>query len=752
MSKSITLDARKVIKYINDSAQSQLVTIKEAVGRLGEKVGQNYSLVALHQKNVMFEDSDGQYYLADYAKSKGSRINFSKITKINIEESKKSHVFKNACVNLVESICADDEKGSEIAFRKLESCRFRSTVASSDGYVTTKDGKRKKFVTESSVMAEDTTKLIVEAVIKAMQENVIVEDNQVVGAKIGDMDIKLPITETTRRCNVAKKMKTIAEDAWQSPKFQKFINGIAGMVSNDTIKEAVAESAKFLKEYQEFSLLNLTEMETLIENALALSNQYNPVLVENTALLFYKTNTRANKEDILNAWEKTARVASNPALLEDVFNLSKSGDFNNDYQEFLYKVIVEETKVPEEFLTKFLLVIKKMLKDEIESMESGSLENAESEETSAAINDLLGDEGEEAEMAMESKKSVAILEDENPTLSKYKKALEDIEQMFVGVEAGDPEQVEAASNMIQTIDAENIMNADTLGSFGQEEELGDLGAGDIADAAATDGEEGEMDLGDELGDELGGDLGGLGGDLGGDLGDLDGEMGDLGEEGEEGLGEMGDLEGEEAFGLEEEPEEEISLESKDTYDDLAISEDQKISDSYGASDEEISEAMDDVVSDLRNLFESGKPWENSSDEEVEKDDDKVVTEEDPEAGSDEEDSDDSDGPFPGAAKPFGEGKEDIKNKDVISGDEGVKDPGGAAEDSMPKDNGGKIPGKQTLETESGSGSEGTDSDCKEIGGKDPIKRKPKNDDSTAVMKESKATKPTFGRGPFKRVN
>ena len=143
MSKSVTLDARRVIKYINDSAQSQLVTIKEAINKLGKKVGQNYSLVALHQKNVMFEDANGQYYFADYAKSKGNRINLSKITKVNIEESKKSHVFNNACVDLVESICKDDGKCSEIAFRKLESCRFRSTVASTDGHVTTKDNKRK---------------------------------------------------------------------------------------------------------------------------------------------------------------------------------------------------------------------------------------------------------------------------------------------------------------------------------------------------------------------------------------------------------------------------------------------------------------------------------------------------------------------------------------------------------------------------------------------------------------------------------
>lgn len=768
MSKSITLDARKVIKYINDSAQSQLVIIREAIEKLGEKVGQKYSLVAMHQKNVMFEDKSGQYYIADYSRSKGSRINFSKITKVNIEESKKSHIFNNACIDLVESVSKDDHKGSEIAFRKLESCRFRSTVASSDGYVTTRDGKRKKLVAESSVASEDTIKLIVEAVSKAMQENIIVEDNQIVGAKIGNVDIKLPITETTRRCNVAKKMKTIAEDAWQSTKFQKFINNVAGMVSKNMIKEAVVESTKFLKEYQEFSLLNLTEMETLVENTLALANQYNPILAENTALLLYKTNTKANKDDILNAWEKTARIAANPALLEDVFNLSRSKDFNNDYQEFLHKVLTEETKIPEDFLKKFLLVIKKMLKDEIETLEGNKQEMIDSDETSSAIGDLLGTDNDEieveGEMAVESKtRNGCIIEDEDPVLAKYKRAYEDIEQMISGVDAGDVEQVQAATNMVGAIDAESLMNADTLSSYGQNEESDDLGAGDIVDAV-DDGEEGEIDLEAELGDEgdMGlGDLGGLGGegDMGlGDEGDMglgdeglggEGDMGlegDLGE-GDMGLGDEGDLDlGDEGS---DEEDQILGLESKDIYGDYAITEDQDISDDYGVAGSE-ENAMEDVVSDLRNLFESGsKPWEkdgkdedekDEKDEEIEKDDDSVIKEKD------------DDKPFPGAAKPFGEGKEDIKNKDVISGTEGVKSPEGAAVDSMPKDNGGKIPGEHTLKKDSKLGNKGTDSDCKEIGGKDPIKRDPKNDSSTAVMKENKMTKPTFGKGPFKRVN
>ena len=137
-------------------------------------------------------------------------------------------------------------------------------------------------------------------------------------------------------------------------------------------------------------------------------------------------------------------------------------DFNNDYQEFLYKVLVEETKIPEDFLTKFLFVIKKMLKEEIESLKDHDEEIVNSDETSSAINDLLGGSQESEQVVMADVNKVGqktILEEENPILAKYEKALADVEQMISGVNAGDTEQIEAATNMIESIDVENLMNA-----------------------------------------------------------------------------------------------------------------------------------------------------------------------------------------------------------------------------------------------------------------------------------------------------
>jgi hypothetical protein len=737
MSKSVTLDARKVVKYINDSTQSQIRVIEESLSRLGEKTGQKYKLVATHPKNLLFEDSNGQYYLADYAKSRGNRIVLSNITELTIEESKKSHIFNNTCVDLVESICNEDSKAAEIAFKKLESCRFRSTVSSSDGWVTTRDGARRRFMTESNTVAKESLNTIVETISKAIGEEVILEGNRVVRAKLGNIDLKLPINETMRRCNIAKKMKVVAEGAWESTKFQGFVNGIAGLISDNMLNEAVAESAKFLKEFQEFSLLNLVEMEALVENTLATKNQYNPLLAENTALVLYKTNARANRDDIIDTWSQTARIAADPDLMESVTTLSESEDFNNDYQEFLHKVLVEGTEIPQDVLTKFLVLIKTLLSKEIEELEDSAEASGVDPDTVDAVQSALGGESE----VMESK---IIAEEEDPMLAKYKRARDEIEAMIKGVDAGDPDQTKAATDLVSSIDETELMAADNLQNYGADTEVDEMDSGDMGEIAdELDSEEGEEEgLGGDIEDELGGDLGG---DLG-DLGDLGGDE-ELGDLGEEDLGDMGDL-GEEGEGEEGEedldlgtPDLEFESAEKDPYGDHTITE-AEINDEYGSSSDD--DNINEIVSDLRNMFESENPYAEGGPED--KENTEAINEKEDESEEDEES--DSDKPFPGAAEPFGEGKDDI-DREVISGNEGVKAVEGAPEDSMNKDNGGDIPGESSLEKDDSLGNKGSDSDLEDHG--EALDHNHKNDDKSTTIGESLSRTPTFGKGPFKKV-
>lgn len=773
MSKSVTLDARKVIKYINDSAQSNIHTIEEALKKLGNKTGRDYKLVALHQKNLMFEDKNGRYYIADYSKSKGNRINLTNINAISIKESKKSHVFNNACVELVESIAKGDERATDSAFRKLESCRFRSTVTDNDGYVNTKDGERRRLVGESVAISKDSTSAILEAISRVMKEDVIIEGEEVVGARIGDVELKLPVTETMRRCNIAKKMKLCAEDAWNSPKFRKFVGNIAAKISKNMIKEAVAEAGRFLKEYQEFSLLNDQETKVLVENAMAMEAQFNPILTDNVSQLIHKTGIRANKKDIIEAWDRTARVACDSALLESVYQLSNSENFEEDYKQFLHDTIVEGTELSKDNAMKFLLTVKQLVDNTIESIGDSEELSSVSDDTVEAVNQVLGDgevdvieqegeESEEDEGVFGESVNRTINEDDNAFLSKLKRASEEIEKMIQGVDQGDPDQLEAANNLINAIDVESLQASDTLDTMGQEPEYGDMEAGDIADATeGEEDEEGEVDL--DLGDEEGGGLG----DLGGDLGDL----GDLGEEGEgegipglEGLG--GEEEGELDLGMGEEGGEEEGGEediekllaadinktdepiSEDAYGDYAPSEEQEIDNDYGIGGEELSEAAEGIVSDLRNLFESENPFADGGPA------DKEETEPINEKGDEEDEEDGM--PQEVKDKIKNEGAENIKQKNVVDGDEGVKAEPGAAEDSMPKDNGGSIPGG-TKVTKKGDccptqepGNKGSDSDMKDMG--NPLGKKQKNDPKSATLTESKkVTKPTFNKGPFKKV-
>jgi len=339
--------------------------------------------------------------------------------------------------------------------------------------------------------------------------------------------------------------------------------------------------------------------------------------------------------------------------------------------------------------------------------------------------------------------------------------------------------------MIEAIDAEGLVADMELREFGQEEEVGDLETGDVI-KAAEEGEEGGEPAAEE-GEEL--DLGLEG------LGDIEGAEGI---EGIEGLGEEGapeetfGLEGETEEGEEGEEEEEEELLAadinKDAYADYTISENKGVNDSYGFEaekeekdkskggklDENASDNMDDIVSDLRNLFEAENPFaaggplakekKTEGDGMVsEKDEDEEDDEEETGGGEDKKDLPGKIENLPPALqkqalkkveaaknkdeKIKNEGAEDIKNKNVINGDEGISAAEGAPSDMMPKNLGGKIPGgNKVTEGGDGPGNEGSDDDCKEIGGDNPIKRDPKNDNDSNVMKESK-----FSKGPFRKV-
>ena len=186
--KAMSFDARKVVKYINESAQSNISTIGRLINKLGQKVGKNYNLVAVKNKNLMFEDVDtNTYYIADYVKDKGSKITLKNITKIIVKESKKEHVYHNACTELVDALSEDRAKDAEIAFKKLDACKFRPTVASSDGFVTTKDGVR-RMMNVIKPIEEDSIHDVAKVIVESLKDEIKVENGDIVSAVVGEVE------------------------------------------------------------------------------------------------------------------------------------------------------------------------------------------------------------------------------------------------------------------------------------------------------------------------------------------------------------------------------------------------------------------------------------------------------------------------------------------------------------------------------------------------------------------------------------
>lgn len=558
MRKTVSMDARKLIKFINESAQSQAASVGRFVRRMGDNVGKKYNLVALHKDSLMYEDVDNRsYYIADYKHGKNNRIKISNIKQVNINESKKEHVFSSACNELVDAICEDDQKTADIAYKKLEGCRFRPTVASEDGYVTTKDGIRRKiYETDQS---QEKRQKIVETVNRCMRkDSVLSEDGNPVYAVLDEDGNKvLPITETIRRKSLARNMKVVAESAYKSPKFQKLVRNVAAMISEDNLREAIVESAKFLKEYQEFCMLTLNEMTDLVSKALATQNIYNHLLVEDASLLMYKSNLKVNHKDIVEAWENVAKLASDSVMLEDVQKISEAGDFETTYGDFLASLLKEDAD-EEQAIKTALGCVRQKVADVVAAQEE---ESEKEEEFEQDINKAVSSDADiEDESITDSVNRRSVIEED------MKETLDELDRIWDAIKdpaTADDEAMDAAREIVNAVDIDSIeQGTDTLETFDAEQD-DEPDLGEVPDAVEElEGEDEDEELPEEEGEEEGGGLGGLGGlDLGDeDLGDLEGL------EGEEDI----DLGGEEG---EEEEEEELALADSIIKDGNALMED-----------------------------------------------------------------------------------------------------------------------------------------------------------------------------------
>ncbi|MDP1712556.1 MAG: zinc ribbon domain-containing protein [Candidatus Nanopelagicaceae bacterium] len=356
---AIVMDARKFLHAVNESAQSKVNGFTRLIKKLGEGQKADWSLIALHPNELFFEDVGTHVYYRAAIKRSGSRLVIEDIQRVIVVEEKKEEVFDQFCNELVNALAdaisedrnTDAERRAEVAFNKIESCRFRPSVVPASGWVRTKDGRTRHVPVMTCSVDEKSRSKIVESAVKALRNDMRLEEGKIVSAVIVESgkreQIVLPVDELVRRRVVARQMKAVAEGAWRSPEFVEHVKSIAGMIHEQKVNEAVRYAAQFLREYQEFALLNRNEAEMLISNALATEGCFNQELAEDVSLLFHKTALKINRQDIVESWKKTAQKAEFAPLLEEVHKLEDAVDFETAYDTFLHGVFTEAADVQE---------------------------------------------------------------------------------------------------------------------------------------------------------------------------------------------------------------------------------------------------------------------------------------------------------------------------------------------------------------------------------------------------------------------
>lgn len=346
---AVTMDARKFLRMINEGIGAKNYFFEKLIQRLGEEQGQKWALTTLHPTCLVYEDVERNiYYHADLRRT-GNRVVLENVQRVEIVEEKKEEVFNKFCDELIDALAEDDQRGAEVAFGKIESCRFRPSVIPPNGMVKTRDGRVHRVPVVGEAIDGDGKKKLIEHAVKVLRSNVQVKDGRMVSATVTESnvakEVTLPIDELTRRRVVARQMKEVAQQAYAAAPFQEHVETLAGLVSESRINEAVQRAAEYAKEYQEFALLSGKESHQLVENALSAVGCFNHELTEDVAKVFHKTCIRINQKNILEAWEHAAKKAEYPPLLTQVKDLQSSKNFEEDYDKFLGQVFNENTDV-----------------------------------------------------------------------------------------------------------------------------------------------------------------------------------------------------------------------------------------------------------------------------------------------------------------------------------------------------------------------------------------------------------------------
>ena len=338
----IVMDSGRFLGAINSSVQAKLSLAESIVKDLGTKVGANWRLAALRGDTLFIEDVNSHdYYMASHRREKGGRVTVDNVRPIRIVESKKKSVFESTCLQLVNAIEENDARGMATAYNKMLGQRFSPRTIPSHGKVKTHDGAVRTIkIDEGKTVDEDIKSRIVAAVIEGISDNVVVKEGKIVSASFNN-NTKLPISEWVCRKVIARKMRTVAENAYWSRGFQDRLAEVARCVNENRIVDGVKLVSGFLAENQEFTILNRKRLKSLVENTLATRAILNQQLCNDVTTLLWRTNLKINRDSILKEWKAAAIKAGHSTLLDNVRILSESRNFEQAYESFINLVFNE---------------------------------------------------------------------------------------------------------------------------------------------------------------------------------------------------------------------------------------------------------------------------------------------------------------------------------------------------------------------------------------------------------------------------
>ena len=338
MAASVKMDSRKFLGALNDSAQARIAFFEDRIASMGKHAGKDYRLVALHAKNLYFEDVDDNiFFIAEHARDKGGKVSITNIKSVKIVEEEKQGLFNESCVRLVNSIEENDQKGMGAAFKRMQAQRFSGRVVPYSGVVRSRDNVvRRITISSDESIGEDVRARLIGTIVESLRDSVIIENGHVVSGTFSDGGkVRLPVTKWTARKLVARRMRETASNAFWSEGFQKRVHNAARFVSEGKINAAVKTITPFLDMNEEFTLLTRSQVQILIENSLAANAIFNDRLAKDTATLFYRTNMRISRNKIIDEWRNIAKKAEHAVLAENVQILENANNFEAAYDKFL---------------------------------------------------------------------------------------------------------------------------------------------------------------------------------------------------------------------------------------------------------------------------------------------------------------------------------------------------------------------------------------------------------------------------------